>query len=521
MTMKRNGLILPSLTRRGALGVLGGGVLAAGTFGATHQAHAQTPKRGGTLRIGEAEGGTSDSLDPTTYFAYHMYTVGYTLGNTLVELDADKQPIPELAESWEGSPDAKRWVFKIRSGVEFHNGKTLTAADAAWSLNRHIAPDSKSAAKGFLEGVSSIRADGDNVIIEHETGDADMPIIMGEYHMLIVPEGHNDWTTFVGTGGYVLDHFEPGVSFRATRNPNYWKPDRAWVDVVEMVNILDPTARASALMTGEVDVIDRTDNKIVDRIKAMNKFQIIENIGTAFHESVMDTRAAPFDNVDVRQAVKYAINREELLEKIYLGYGAVGNDHPVPPTDPFYNAELPQRPYDPDKASWHMKQAGLDGLDITLSAADGAFGGAVDAAVLMQASAVGTGININVDRVPNDSYWSDVWMKKPYVMSAWGVRPTPGMMFSVAFAEGAPWNEAFWSNDRFNELLVAGKTQTDFEKRKEIYWEMQEIVHTQGGNALFAFPAELDAYAENVQGARSDPVARLMGCRVSERVWLA
>jgi|TARA_R110002072_G_scaffold94336_6_gene208512 peptide/nickel transport system substrate-binding protein len=520
MTIHRNGFQTPLLTRRGALGVLGGGVLAAGTLGASF-AHAQTPKRGGTLRIGEAEGGTSDSLDPTTYFTYNMYTVGFTLGNTLVELDANKQPIPELADSWEGSKDAKRWVFKMRKGVEFHNGKTVTAADAVWSLNRHIAADSKSAAKGFLAGVSSIRADGDNVIIEHETGDADIPIIMGDYHLLIVPEGHDDWNNFVGSGAYVLDRFEPGVRFSATRNPNYWKPDRGWVDSVEMLFILDPTARASALMTGEVDVIDRTDNMIVDRIKALNKFQIIESIGTAFHESVMDTRAAPFDNADVREAVKYAINRDELIEKIYRGYGVVGNDHPVPPTDPFFNLELPQRPYDPDKARWHLKKAGLDSLDISLSAADGAYAGAVDTAVLMQASAAGTGINLTVDRVPNDSYWSDVWMKKPYTMSAWGVRPTPGMMFSVAFAENAPWNETFWSNDRFNELLVAGKTQTDFEKRKEIYWEMQEIVHRDGGNALFAFPAELDSYAQNVQGATTDAVARLMGCRVSERVWFA
>lgn len=507
------------IDRRGALGLIGGGALAAGLLG-TSAARAQTPQRGGTLRIGEAEGGTSDSLDPTSYFSYHMYTVGFTLGNTLVELDANKQPTPELAESWEGTPDARRWVFRMRKGVEFHNGKTVTAADAAWSLNRHIAADSKSAAKGFLDGVTSIRADGDNLIIEHETGDADIPIIMGEYHLLIVPEGHDDWTGFVGSGAYVLENFEPGVRFTATRNPNYWKPDRAWVDAIDMSFILDPAARASALMAGEVDVIDRIDTKVIDRLKGMNRFQIVENVGTAFNESVMDTRAAPFDNADVREAIKYAINRDELIEKVYRGYGAIGNDHPIPPTDPFHNTDLPQRPYDPDKARWHLKQAGLDAIDVTLSAADGAYAGAVDVAVLMQASAEGTGINVNVDRVPNDSYWSDIWMKKPYCMSAWGVRPTPGTMFAVAFAKDAPWNEAYWSNDRFNELLVAGKTQTDFEKRREIYWEMQEIVHRDGGNALFAFPAELDGYAGNVHGTQPDAVARLMGCRVAERVWM-
>ena len=409
----------------------------------------------------------------------------------------------------------------MRKGVEFHNGKTVTAADAAYSLNRHIAPDSKSAAKGFLQGVTSIRADGDNVIIEHETGDADMPSIMGQYHLVIVPDGFDDWSGFIGSGPYMLDSFDPGVRFTASRNPNYWKPDRAWVDKVDLSFILDPTARASALMTGGVDIIDYVDTKIVDRIKAMNRFQIIENIGLAYHESVMDTRAKPFDSNDVREAVKFAINREELVEKVYHGYGTVGNDHPVPPNDPFFNSELPQRPFDPDKARWHLKQAGLDKIDIELAAADGAFTGAVDAAVLMQASADGTGVNIEVDRVPNDSYWSDVWMKRPYCVSNWGVRPTPSMMFSVAFACEAPWNETFWCNDQFTQLLNQGKVETDFAKRKQIFGEMQQMVHANDGNAIFVFPSTLDGYAETVQGAAPDAVALLMGCRVAERVWMA
>lgn len=513
---RRTGLMID---RRGALGLIGGGALAAGLLG-PHAAGAQSPQKGGTLRIGVDGGGTSDSLDPTTYFYYHMYTVGFTLGNALVELDSKKQPIPELAESWESTPDAKRWVFKMRKGVEFHNGKTVTAADAAYSLNRHIAPDSKSAAKGFLQGVTSIRADGDNVVIEHEIGDADMPSIMGQYHLVIVPDGFDDWSGFIGSGPYMLDSFEPGVRFTASRNPNYWKPDRAWVDKVDISFILDPTARASALMTGGVDVIDYVDTKIVDRIKAMNRFQIVENTGLLYHEAVMDTRAKPFDNNDVREAVKFAINRDELVDKVYNGYGTVGNDHPVPPNDPFFNSELPQRPFDPDKARWHLKQAGLDKIDIKLAAADGAFTGAVDAAVLMQASAVDTGINIDVDRVPNDSYWSDVWMKRPYCVSNWGVRPTPSMMFSVAFACNAPWNETFWCDDKFTQLLNQGKVEVDFDKRKQIFGEMQQIVHAKNGNAIFVFPSALDGYAETVHGAEPDAVTLLMGCRVAERVWM-
>ena len=119
----------------------------------------------------------------------------------------------------------------------------MTTADVVYSLNRHIGENSQSAAKGFLSGVRSIRAEGNRVIIDHESGDADIPTIMGDFHLQIIPEGHTDWTTFVGTGPYILEEFEPGVSFKARRNPNYWKEGRAWVDSVEILYITDATAR--------------------------------------------------------------------------------------------------------------------------------------------------------------------------------------------------------------------------------------------------------------------------------------
>ncbi len=456
MTIRKAPMAMGNLTRRGALVTLGGGALSAGLLGSSIGARAATPSRGGTLKVGSSAGNTTDSLDPATFLDMHMYMVGFTLGNNLVELSPSKEPLPELAESWEGSSDAKRWAFKIRKGVEFHNGKTLTPADVVYSLNRHIGEASESAAKGFLTGVSSIRADGDNVIIEHDTGDADIPIIMGDFHLQIVPEGHDDWTTFIGTGPYVLENFEPGVQFGATHNPNYWKPDRAWVDSVEMLILNDPTARSAALISGQVNMIDRVDNKVVDRIKALGRFDLIEAVGGRYQTTVMDVRAAPFDNVHVREAIKYAIDREQQVDKVFRGYAVPANDHPIPPSDPFYHSELPQRPFDPDKAKWHLKEAGLDSLTVELSASDAAFPGAVDSAVLMQSDAAGSGLTINVKREPSDGYWSNIWMKKAYVMSNWATRPTPGMMFSIAYACGGPWAEAYWCNDRFEELLVAG-----------------------------------------------------------------
>jgi peptide/nickel transport system substrate-binding protein len=201
----------------------------------------------------------------------------------------------------------------------------------------------------------------------------------------------------------------------------------------------------------------------------------------------MSTKQKPFDDNNVRLALKYGINREEMVEKILFGYGEVGNDHPIGSGQRYYNKDLAQREYDPDKAKFHLKKAGLDSLAVDLSAADAAFGGAVDAAVLYQNSAKKAGINLTVKREPNDGYWADVWMKKPFCAVYWSGRPVEDQMFSTAYASGAAWNDTFWENARFNELLVAARAELDDEKRRAMYYEMQEILHNDGGTVIPMF----------------------------------
>lgn len=181
-------------------GFLHGTALLAATGALPGAAFAQTPRRGGRLRLGVSQGGNTDTLDQTTWVDTNMYMIGYSLANNLVELAPDKTPIPELAESWDSSDNSKRWSFKIRKGVEFHNGKTLTPADVVYSIQRHLKPDSKSFVKSFLSKVTTLRVDGDNVLIEMSEGDADMPWIMSSYQLLIVPEGFDDPTRLIGTG---------------------------------------------------------------------------------------------------------------------------------------------------------------------------------------------------------------------------------------------------------------------------------------------------------------------------------
>ena len=222
------------------------------------KAKAATPKKGGHFIHAITGGSTSDSLDPATHTSSWNINVELQVRNLLVEVDADFNPIPELAESWESSSDAKKWVIKLRKGVEFHDGKSLDAQDVIESLNHHRGKDSKSAAKPYLDPITSLKADGKHTLVfELATGNADFPFILGDYHLAIFKAGTKgaDFDKGIGTGGYILETWEPGVTAIVRRNPNYWKSGRAHFDKVETLHIKDVNARTNALKTGAIHLM--------------------------------------------------------------------------------------------------------------------------------------------------------------------------------------------------------------------------------------------------------------------------
>ncbi|SMF77017.1 peptide/nickel transport system substrate-binding protein [Tistlia consotensis] len=482
-------------------------------------------KKGGHLRLALGSGSTTDSLDPATLDSTFNQILGYgTLRNCLTEVKADSSVGPELAESWEAQPDASTWVFTLRKGVTFHSGKTVTTDDVIASMEHHRAKDSTSAAKPLVQSIESMKADGpDKIVFKLTSGNADFPYYMADYHLCILPskDGKVDATSGDGTGGFILENFEPGVRATAKRNPNYFKSDRAWFDSVELLSITDPAARTNAITTGEVDVMERVDLKTVNLLKRRSGINVIETVGLQHYTMPMITTQEPFNDNDVRLALKYAVKREELLEKVLRGYGRVGNDQPLAPANRFYATDIEQRTYDPDKAKFHLKKAGRENLKVKLSAADAAFAGAVEAAVLYQASARAAGIEIEVVREPNDGYWSNVWLKKPFCMCYWGGRPTADQMFTTVYSAGAPWNDAYWTNDKFNKLLVEARATLDQEKRAQMYREMQLIVRDEGGTIIPLFASYVDAATDKIGHGDIAGNYALDGLKLTERWWFA
>jgi len=489
----------------------------------TSIAHAENPKRGGNFRIGLAGASTSESLDPATYGTgvINHFMVG-AIGNCLTEIDENGAVIPELAESWKASPGADVWTFRLRKGVNFHNGKTLTADDVIASFNHHRGENTKSAGKPLLKTVTDIRKlDDRTVVFKLNSGNADFPYIVSEYFFIIFPskDGRLDWKSGIATGGYKLAEFKPGVRYVGKRNPDYWKKGRAHFDRVEVVPLSDQTARTTALITREVDCIGGVDPGTVHLLKRKPGINVDAVTGTQHYTMPMFTDVAPFNDVNVRLALKYAINRKQLVKILLSGYGRVGNDSPITPANRYFNTRMEQHAYDPDKARYHLKKAGLGSLSVKLHAADAAFPKAVDAAVLFSESASKAGIEIKVEREPNDGYWSNVWLKKPFCTCFWSGRPTEDLMFTTAYSADSPWNDAHWKNERFNSLLVKARTELNTDRRRAMYWEMQEIVRDDGGTIIPVYAQYVFASRKNVAHGPLAANRDLDGWKEMERWW--
>lgn len=443
--------------------------------------------------------------------------------DTLFEIDPDFEVRPNLVERWDRSDDAAVWKLELKKGVRFHDGRPFTARDVIASLRHHMHERSKSPMRPVLSVIDEIKAEGDHgVVFRLRYPYADFLYLLTDYHLPMLPaaeDGRPDWQAGVGTGPYRLKDFRPGVRARGERNPDYH--GEAWFDAVELVVIHDVVARSAALSSGEIHYMDRADPRTLNLLKRNPDLEILEVASLSHYTVPMDCTAAPFTDPHVRQAVKYAIDREDILKKVLFGHGRAGNDNPLAPQMKYAVDPRPVHAYDPEKARFHLRKAGHEGLKLELYASDAPFAGAIDAAQLMREHARKAGIEIEVRRVPPDGYWSNVWMKKPWCFSQWGGRPTADWMLSTAYAPDAPWNETKWKNERFGELLLAARKETDEARRAAMYAEMQQLIHDDSGQIVLLFNNFLSALSRKVRHGRLNTNYDHDGGYMCKRWWFA
>jgi peptide/nickel transport system substrate-binding protein len=485
-------------------------------------AKAAGPQKGGVLKAGVVGGESTNSLDPALFMTQVPFAFGKMWGEMIVELSPESGLEYRIAEEIGSSDDAKTWTLKIRDGIEFHNGKTVTAEDVAATLERHSDEKSKSGALGYMKGIDRIQVSGKEVILTLKEPNADLPFLLSDYHLIVQPNGGKDGADAgIGAGPYKVAVNEPGVRHGGERFANYWQADKmGHADQVEIIVINDATARTSALQGGQVNMINRVEPKIVDLIKRVPGVTIRNHSGPGHYVFIMHCNTAPFDNSDLRMALKLAINREEMLDKVLRGYGSIGNDFPINASYPLFSEDIEQRKYDPDQAAFHYKKSGHSG-SILLRTSDVAFPGAVDAALLYQQSAAKAGITLEVKREPGDGYWAEVWNKQPFCASYWGGRSTQDQMYSTAYISTADWNDTRFLRPDFDKMVFAARAELDEAKRKAMYRDMAMIVRDEGGIVLPMFNQFIDATGSRVEGWIDDPHQELMNGYALAKCWLS
>ena len=511
--MHRDGLI----NRReflAAMGALGVTAATAGSLLTSAGALASTPTRGGSVVFASNLHGPDDTLDPLLGTSTIDYVRANTSRNGLIQIWTDMSLHGELAEEWSVNANATEYVFKIRQGVEFHDGSALTADDVVWSMNRHIAEGSPSSIGSFFTNVTEWKAvDKYTVKLTLSSPDSDMPYKLTQPQAKIVRTDN----PLVGSGPYLIDEFQAGVKSTHSRNPNYWRDTGQHLDSIEITAITDPNARLNALLAGSVDMITAINPQSIEKIESTDGYDVLSVPAGLYGGICCLKNTAPGENDDLVEGLRFIQDRERIVRKFLKGQGTVGNDHPI---NVSYGAdhchELPQRPYDPDKAKWHLNKSGYTTAELWVAPVIGFI---EDACLLMQANLKKIGFDLKLKKVPTDGYWGAVWMKEPLNVVAWNMRPTANAMMGIQFGPGGNWNDTFWNSDRMGELLKDSLAETDPVKRHEMHCEMQKLVSTQSGIIIPAHTNVLDAHNSKVQGFSNVPLGQFGGNGWAEHIW--
>ena len=488
-------------------------------FANLSEAVAQTPKRGGRVVFADQQHGPADTLDPALSTGAIDYFRGRMFYSSLTRLTDALGWEPELAEEVISNDDATVWTFKIRKGVTFHDGKTLDADDVVYSMNRHLGENSVSLASALVSMVDRWeKVNKYEVRAMLATPNADLPIALGTFHFKIVQDGQTDFSTTSGSGPYKVKEFKPGVRAIGVRNENYWE-EGGYLDELEHFGIGDETARLNAFLAGDINAMANVPAKAIAQIEGTPGKKIWSIESGRYVNIVPRQDIASSSNPHLAKAMQYLQDRQRLLKGVLKGHGGLGNDHPIGPAYFDHSPDIPQRELDPDKAAYHFKESGIGDAPIEVIAAD-VGPGAVDQCLFMQREGRKIGMNFDVKQVTTDGYWGAVWLKAPICVATWNMRPTANIMMTLGFHSEAAWNEARWSNPQFDQLLETVRSVTDPAKRKQMYHDLQMMIHEGNGMSIPAHLSYVDGIDSNIKGLTHVPLDKFGGGESPPKIWL-
>src|SRR5215469_800080 len=489
----------------GIAAACGGSSGGAGPSPGTTTGASGAPKRGGNFRLGITGGGSKDIMDGQNIITKPDQARLMTAFETLLLFNENYQLTNNGLAETVTQDNPKQYTIRLRQGIEFQNGKTLTADDVLYSFQR--IGTQKNGLTGFaatatMDIAGMKKLDKYTVRLPLKTPDSTIPQTLGSYTFNMVPVGYQAYPApQIGTGPYKLKSFTRGAQSVHERNPNYWRTGQPYFDTVTIQDFSSSTAQVNALLGGQIDAMTDLPASQVKVLQSRNMQALISKTG-GWLPLCMAIDIPPFDDVRVRQAMRLIVNRPLIIEQVLSGYGFTGNDL-YAPFDPGYDHALPQRTQDISEAKSLLKSAGHSNLAIDLHTTNGA-AGMVELATVFQTQAQAAGITVNVHNDPN--YYGNQYLKLGFSVDFWGTRSYLNQVQQGSLPT-SPYNETHWppktgKGSNFESLYNQALAETDPGKRMDIEHEMQALEYELGGYIIPFFNDLIDGYADNVRGLR-------------------
>jgi peptide/nickel transport system substrate-binding protein len=501
------------ITRRDALRQAASGTLAVAAAGslaacgssssassATSTGRAGAPRRGGALKVGMTGGGGTDTLSSFNAVTAPDYARAVQLYEPLVRMNAQGHPELALAEELSPNHDATRWDIRLHQGATFHNGKDVTAADVLYTLQAITNPKSPGEAASSLARLNVPQAkqlDKYTLSVPCHAPFATFPQALSIVSFSgIVPVGY-DVHHPIGAGPFKMGTFTPGTQSTFERFADYWKSPLPYADSLVITEFADETSQVNALLAGQLDAITFLSAASINQVQG-NGHQVVISPGGGWNPFVMRTDLAPFNDVRVRQALRLVVDRQAMLNTVFLGHGTLGNDV-MGIWAPEYDHSLPQRTQDLEQAKSLLKAAGRENLTLQLVVADVAQGVLASAQVFAQ-QAQGAGVTVNLRQTTVTNFFGPNYLHWQFSMDQWYY----DLYFpavALATIPTAPFWETHYDNPRYTSLYNRGVATLDESARADLAHEMQHIEYTDGPYIIPFFAPVIDGHSRHVQGA--------------------
>lgn len=477
---------------------------------------------GGTLVA--AQGAEPDRFDPHLTSAFASFQVLENVYDTLVQPGDDLAMEGALAESWEISDDNLTWTFTLRDGVTWHNGRPFVADDVVYSYDRIMDPDFGAANAFRFASVESVTAPDDTtVVITLTRPTPNLLESIGAFKgMAIIPKEIVDDGTIdtnpVGTGPFKFVSSSPDQGILLERSDDYWRADEGlpYLDEIRFIQIPDQTVKLTNLQTGEVDWVDTVPPQQIDALESDDSVMLMRVPGGDYHYFALNQNRTPFDDVRVRQAIATAINRDEIAEAAQFG-AATANQTAIP-QGTFWSFDYAPYPVNGDAAAAQalLDEAGVSDLTIEFLVTSD-FPETVTQAQVIAAQLEPIGVGVDIRDVDFGT-WLDAEGSGDFdaFMLSWIGNIDPDDFYYAQHHSDGNFNFQGYSNPEVDELLDAGRTETDSDARKAIYDQAAKIIVDDASYIYLYNPENISAWGPQVQGysVRGDNAVRF------ETTWL-